>query len=387
MTRLLLLPLLAVLAFVGCSDDPTPDSDASSPDAGQDTAVADMTMPDASPDTSSDAGADLAIDTGADAGPDMRSDVGEDVGIDLGVDMATTDDHECEPDGLALGTWDPDCVYLLGTLIEGSSGWDVFTHPGTASDVYFGFGDYPSDPVIRPSDGKLIVADFDEVYEFEPDVVWPIGEQRPDRPADALANDTPIDAPRCDTVGAGTWRAMSFPDGTLAYGCYNDGGTLYLEGTTDSLEANGEEAVALGAGRRILVDPMDADAVIIQNGTSTTVTGLRDYERFIAARWIDGRFVAAVAHAYTPWDIEMWAIAGDGSASSLGAVQLAPDEVESYFQDCVLDGKGALYCFTTAPGTLSDSITVFTTDAAPDTIYSENGERVAIHISYLATGP
>jgi hypothetical protein len=253
--------------------------------------------------------------------------------------------------------------------------------------VYFGFGDYPSDPVIRPSDGKLVVADFDDVYVFEPDVVWPVGDMRPDRPADALANDTPIDAPRCDDVGAGTWRAFSFPDGTLAYACYNDGGMLYLEGTTDSLGANGEETFALGAGRRILVDPTDGDPAIIQNGTSATVAGIRDYERFIAARWIGGRFVVAVAHAYTPWDIEMWSVAPDGTATSLGQVQLAPDEVDSYFQGCVLDGKGALYCFTTSPGTLSDAITVFTTDAAPETIYTENGERVAIHISYLATGP
>jgi hypothetical protein len=363
--------LLAIAALVGCNRAlslPQPDS------GGADLASAavDGAVP-----------PDLAIAHDFSRRPDRS------VEPDLGaLDLAEVDqsrpldlppplpfDDVCTPGPMGTGVYDPDCVYLLGTLSEGSCPGDVFVHPSRPDDYVAGFPTCTQGGAIRPSDGRLLYVDgvgLESVaMEFAVDAVSPFSTYV----ADPAANDTAIPTPLCTD---GPWRVGSFRDGTILYLCVNSG-SVVRSGDTTLLSS--DDAIAFGAGRAILVDGGFARLAIVEAGQRTAVTGLPSTlnEVVTARSTADGFLVATYDRDLSTY--RLFAIDRAGAATARGNYQMAGGT------RCVLEPSGALVCFTEGPGSFHDTITRFTTTGAPTVIYDEQLHLVKIHGSYLVTGP
>jgi hypothetical protein len=62
----------------------------------------------------------------------------------------------------------PNCVYLIGTLVEGAGFRDVVIHPSQPNKIVAGFGGDTDGPFIR-ANGHLVFTDWEKAYSFEPE--------------------------------------------------------------------------------------------------------------------------------------------------------------------------------------------------------------------------
>jgi hypothetical protein len=333
-----------------------------------------------------DAGADAGRDAGSDAG---SNDAGADAGRDAGSDAGSNDggaelpfsDGVCTVRPLDGGVYDPDCVYLIGTYAEGSAGLDVMVNLADAGDEVVGFGNYTSYPSVRPIDGRLLWHDFDIAYAFRPDPRTDAGGY----PLTPLANDDVIATP-CD-AGFGVYRVWPFPDeAAVVYQCFNDDGRLYVQGSTAPVYGNdGGQLEGTGVGRTLLLSRNGA-LELVHAGVTTPVSGAGSFVYVAATRWFAGGFIAALWRSNSaPYSIDQVLIPPSGSAQVLAPYSI-PSTFTQPLWDCVLDGAARLVCFSDR-GTFLDTIERVSTDAGPEQIYDEAGQRVKIHISELATGP
>lgn len=293
-------------------------------------------------------------------------------------------DGVCTPGALSTGMLDEDCIYLLGTLLPGSSGHDVLINLAAPDAYSWGFGNYAALPTIRHNDGHLLFSDDNgesRVFAWTPDAA-PTGNPQPNA---MLANDLVIATPAC---ALGAWRALAFPDdGVAAYRCYRDAADppadanrLFLENQSTVFLAGGEfSTLALGPGRSVLL-ANETTLGISVNGTTPTPVDVGAFGSVIASRWAGDGFLAALYR--TGGMIELEHITTTGQVASRGTFQLGT--VMSYYDQCQIDRDATLVCFAETGTT--DLVVRFSTSAAPVTIFDESAHSVQIHISSLATG-
>jgi hypothetical protein len=344
------------------------DAATSDPTVAQDLGARDLSIRDASePDL---AHRDLAIGDYAVA-PDLTS-------TDLAPPPPPAYDGVCTPGAMATSVYDPDCVYLEGTLSEGACYRDALVFPAAPDDYVTGFGCYAGEGMIRPTDGRFLYTDYlggtDVGLAFTVDAVATTAY-----PSAPSSNDLPIATPGC-----GVWRLDTFRDGTLAWRCYNSGTELRIGDGSTTLTLPGT-AYAFGAGRAVLAADGGGLAIVDLDG-KVAVTGLPSFTSVAAARSTPNGFLAAlVSGSGTPATYSLFDIAGDGTAAARGAYQLGSSSMRG---GCVLEPAGAMVCFTDDPSKVfHDTITRFSTIDPPTLVYDEDLHTVKIHISYLVTGP
>ena len=126
--------------------------------------------------------------------------------------------------------FDPDQVYLVGTLIEGGCGRDAVAHWGSPDSAVVGFHCHVDERSarIRPTDGRLLYTNVfeDLLREFHEDD-WPSPDSvYPDAPLD---NDTVLPTPPCTDGLDPLAGFLVSPTGTVLHRCRSDAATWYDE--------------------------------------------------------------------------------------------------------------------------------------------------------------
>jgi hypothetical protein len=302
--------------------------------------------------------------------------------------------HACtNPWPGAPGTFNPDCVYLAGTLHEGISGLDAIVHPSQPQKVVGGFSwDLSNDARVRRTDGRLVFEDVEKLLVFKDDALGsassvPYFGTGVLYPPNARANDDVVVTPACASLPSHIKTpslAGVFPDdGKAIYRCYD--GALFLEGSSSVFMAN-DRIVAPGANRTLLVRAgLRKLALHPSAGAEIPLPALPDHD-IAVARFVDDHFIVALFKG--PATAERWHVTLTGTTMRIGAYQLDANPMSPavLWQQAKLDGTGALYAFTRRGIPAIDQIARYTTTSAPAIVYDEANKKVKIHISALITG-
>ncbi len=286
------------------------------------------------------------------------------------------------------GIFNPDCVYLMGTLEEGAAYLDAIIHPSLPNDVHGGFTMKSRHPHIRPTDGRLVFDDENKLLEFHDDVFvannWPV----PDYPVNPLVNDVALAAGGCSTQWP-AWLMGFFPDDGKAF--YSCGGTpAWIEGApATKLPFTLDGLLAVGNARSQLVRKTSSLAVRLGGGSEIAVTGLtgfagteKTYARFVGTEFVLALFDSGGTSG------ALWHIALDGHATLVGAYAMGAGPAPQWY-DAVLDAAGALYFFSknSSDAYYDDQIERISVAAARDVVYQESAtKKVKIHASQLVSG-
>lgn len=286
------------------------------------------------------------------------------------------------------GIFNPDCVYLMGTLEEGAAYLDAIIHPSLPNDVHGGFTMESRHPHIRPTDGRLVFDDENQLLEFHDDVFVANSPPVPAYPVNPLANDVAIAAGGCTTQWP-AWLMGFFPDDGKAF--YSCGGyPIWIEGApATALSFTLDGLVAVGNGRSQLVRKTSSLVVRLGDGTEIAVTGLTGFAGMekTYARFVGTEFLLALFD-FGGTSGALWRIALDGKATLVGAYTKGTGP-EPQWYDARLDATGALYFFSTDPnaGFYDDRIERISVGAPRAVIYEESAtKKVKIHASQLVSG-
>ena len=288
----------------------------------------------------------------------------------------------CDADRLPDGIFDPDCVYLEGTLEEGANFRDAITRVEGDGTFVTGFVGGSSGYRIRPTDGRVLYnnAGGRDLRIFEPDKVSSL--HYPKNPSD---NDKTVDTPACGTLHSKrTFLSGVFPDGVAIYGCQNDRSSqAYVEATDTSLGHYSRTVIAFGPNRRMLAErrsDTDTEVVVVAGGNEHPVHGLGQFRRVSASRYVNDHFYIVTSEGDHPaWTL--WAVDDHGKAEKHGKY-VVPDDERFPPLRCALVPNTDMYCFA-----WEDAIIKLSLTAAPEMVFHEDDSSVKIHISRLFTGP
>lgn len=343
------------------------------PDAGSDDAG---TFPDAG--SLRDAGrSDAGTDAGQPSDAGMTLDGGRDGGFDAGATPdAGSDAGMSVP--LTDGGLDPNEVYLMGTLSEGTCGLGALAHWSTPNVGSAGFGCYFNgrQAVIRPSDRRLLYFNTFEnlLREFHED-----GPASVMYPTNVLANDRVIPTPPCNTVVG----FLVAPDGVVLHQCSTDLNPLRDE--TGTLIFNGvtEEVLAVGPGRVLLTTRRVIDTGA---GVSYPITWpVMLAQQVMTVRWQPPSSFLVALQLATP---TLWEVQTNGTATQRGAFSPLPAQVMGAFGG-KLDGSGRLFQQgRDATQSFIDVIIRREVGGTTSVVYSEAmSPLIRLHSSDLLTGP
>lgn len=330
----------------------------------------------------------MVHDTGTDA-TDMPSD--PDAEVDAGTSPLS--DGQCVPRNPNPSVFDPDCIYLVGTLHEGLAGYDVLGVIGDPTAVWAGFELWDSSRAkIRPTDGALLYTELTgplRTFVADPITIVAPGLPQP-YPAMPFDNDPATLAPKC-APGAAVALGGVFPDdGRAMYGCYvdafNTGAFLDDPAATQVTLPFG--MIALGPGRTVLGITTAGLAVGPLGGPASANTSLHldvQAARYAGggAFWVYGlRPEGQLDHA------EEWRIEADGSTTRLGEMAL-PTDGYAVPMTPAIGPDGDVYAIVT-PKSFVDAVVRYHFAGGGVTeqlVYEESQGPVRIHGGRLITGP
>ena len=296
-------------------------------------------------------------------------------------------DGICTPSPVTTGVYDPDCVYLVGSALPGSAGYDILVDPAVPNVRAHGFGYYFSSPVVRPKDGRLVWRTFDELWVFQPDTVA-LGAQE----NVVVANDDAVATPGCPE---GVAHAFVFPDDSkVAYQCFQSRTNpdfaqhVFVEGASTPLASGGAGIFPIGVGNKRAVlfrAQANGELSVFDGATKHPVVGSATPGYVAAVRFRGGAFrVAQWRTGDGGSSLDLLRVAVDGTMTVVGTYSLGSPAPS--IDRCVLEPSDGLVCFTWGVSE-SDKIVRFSLGAAPQLLFDETGQPVQIHISDLVTGP
>jgi hypothetical protein len=276
---------------------------------------------------------------------------------------------------------DPDEVYLIGTLTEGSCGADALTHWANPNLALTGFGCYnrADAAIVRPSDHALLISDSSAgVTVFQEDACV-LPELSFGDASNPLANDGQLSSP-CAMPAAFVGSTLELaPSGEAAYWCgagwYSSSGQLLYSGVEEVYAYDGE---------RLLTQEGVFD---IAQQVLRPVLALPERAVLTSRVTKDGFWL--VLRAEPPLSTELWHIARDGRAERVGDYPEPPVEASTTYIARVAP-DGALFQFATSfsGGLPHDLILRRSLLGAAEIVYDERNEPlVRIHASGLVTGP
>ncbi len=321
-------------------------------------------------------------------------------GSDGGGSAGSGSGPVCEG-ALTSDRFDPNRVYLAGTLSEGACDYPALVTPECPNSAAVGFDcefDGNSDPrqdtaQIRPSDGRLLYTlTFDpELREFRCDSCPYTASNANGYPKDNFANDPLVESP-C-TPGFGAPDFLVSPEGALYFRC-DDGnwldqvGKVVYASTEFTLAYVGYGGHALTRASDSIYSYAGASVVDLASGKTSHVTGLPDVSVYSLRAAPPDRFLVFLVIEHDspdPDQSELWEIDASGKATRRGEYPPFPIEVgPSPGAKLLIDG--VLYQMARGP-LIDDVILRREIGGTSEIVYTEaNDPNVKIHISGLVTG-
>jgi hypothetical protein len=290
-------------------------------------------------------------------------------------------------DGGALDVFDPDEVYIAGTLSEGACFLDAMAHWSTPNDAATGFDCYfgDADAIIRPSDGRMIYTNIFEnlLREFHCDEcpfsgVSPFVSQYPESP---LSNDTILPTPACDPerLGSSLLEFRVAPTSEYLYRCgagwLNLAGEVVYDLSSGPLVHLGYDG--LGLTQEAILD-LDA-------GTAAPFVGFTSMELIQTARADpSGGFWFVVGPPALP---VLWHVRVGGHVTELGTYPPLPEGQFGAYDYALLPG-GELFQQAINFTDPFDVIYRRELGVPAELVYTEADDPlVRLHSSSLVTGP
>ncbi|HVU00350.1 MAG TPA: hypothetical protein VHE30_01310 [Polyangiaceae bacterium] len=301
----------------------------------------------------------------------------DDGGIADGGDV---DGGSTVPTGLGSGDFDPESLYLFGTLQEGACYRDAIARVDSPNVFATGFDCYTEESSVALWNRKLvypIASSTAGLYQFSPDYYG--SDPTAPYPTNPEANDVPLDSSGC--AGSFAGELLTSPDGRLIYNC--PGGD-WFEGPTRvhtaqmALIALGKQGLALvGGGAPLAVVQLGAD-------TATPVSPRID----VVAAWHSSGDGFHVVARDTSTDVDvLWSVDAAGNAVKRGEYAAPPSGMQSGVMPWVLTAKDELVRSLTDPP-FTDTIYLFRLDGSSTLLYTEaNDPTVKVHVSRMFTGP
>ncbi len=288
--------------------------------------------------------------------------------------------------GPITDVFDPNEVYLQGTVTPGSSGRDAIAHWSDPWTGAIGFiGSYSPNTARIQANGKIIYIRNGILHEFVCDQCPYVGLY----PNGSDLNDLfPTVAP-CPFP---SWQEglIVGPNGEWLHGCefkfdwewYDASGTLIYGDLDDPLVHLGYASLALTETR----------VVDLASGTSEPIVGLPAALVLAARAHAPDGFRVALAGVTESDPPELWEIDATGLATLAGVYPTLPAgfTVHNYFphDSHALEPSGALLQIGSGPGVFQDVIVRRALGGSAVVVYDEETEpTVQIHVSRLITGP
>ncbi len=297
-----------------------------------------------------------------------------------GVDAAAPpqSDGICAQTAMSAGTFDADCVYLLGTLNPGDAWRDALIHVDRPNDFATGFGYMARAPIVRPSDGRLL---FEARGDQLPEHVYRYTTASTGLPNPSLASQTIEPGVMCspDLLD----RIFVFPDdGAILYQC---GTQVFVSGSPTPLDLHGRTPIATGRNRLVVTATTYPDIALVQNGVVTPVLDLTGSPYAFRSRPSGTMYMATGGFGIRG---ELREIALDGTTQVIGAYDFGPEPFGPG-PNCALEPSGALVCINDLDRSDFDAqgVVRFTINDPPEVLYDHRKGVVKIHIAQMVTGP
>ncbi len=321
---------------------------------------------------------------------------------------------EGEGEGLGGGcpgsvddTFDPDRVYLVGTLCEGGCGCIAIAPLDAPENGAWGLHCFASNDYIRPNDGRYVYSrsDIEGVLVFNANNVSD-GEDDdeevqceldlPNDP-DPVEDDTFVAIAGCSATNIEQFSVRMRPDtGDLIYRCEQEPTGTYVDEDNEIVfvpaDQFGESLLHVGANDLLLIEKSFGELDLIDaGGVRTPVTGVEDVGDLVTVRAFADGFRAVTVDTFSePVVAMLWVIPTDGVAFLVGEYPAAPEQFSPQYFGSELDSQGRLFTLGGDNNeTFVDVGLRFTIgDAEGELIYTELDDPfVKQHGSQLVTGP
>lgn len=281
------------------------------------------------------------------------------------------------PGDVPNGIFNPEEVYIFGTLSEGACYLDAIAHWSNPNVASVGFDCYVNESTSQiRNDGTLIYTNtFEDVlreYHCDGCSSWMPGMPYP---SNVLANDTILATSPCDANGISGF--ITGITGERLHRC----GTTWYNASGTSVPITGV-LLSYGHNNKVLTQTAVID---IATGEQFPITGLPTAGTTLTAR---------VAGATSFWmarnvsgAVTLWRIDHSGAATLEGTYP-APPANNTPSGSARLDGSGNLFQQGRGPATFEDVVISRSLNGLSEVIYTEaSNPAVKLHISSLVTGP
>lgn len=297
----------------------------------------------------------------------------------------------CGKAGVVSGdVFDPDEVYLFGTLQEGACFRTVVAHWSTPGVGVAGFTcEASGDRADLSAAGRLVYEDAGAsgtaggLFEFRCDGACTLKNANAAYPPSPRANDVQLVPGSVCTASA--MRPMLAIDGSLHLRC---GSSPDLRDTTGTVVYQGTSDAPFRVGATHILT--QKSVVERTTGKKTAITPAFPLNAKIVttrARMVGGFQVVTGLAIDAPDALTLWEVTNDGVATKVGDLPPLPAGLTGEPQFAKLDGCGNVFHFARSAGS-TDLIVRRTVGGATTIVYDESTQPVVqIHISYLLTGP
>jgi len=288
-----------------------------------------------------------------------------------------------------LSSFDPNEVYIYGTLVQGRSGVQAIAHWATPNYYLLGFGT-AHHYNLEVVNGALLYSDSGSIRQFVPEFASSLDFSHLNYPKNAEANDLTLNTPPCQDGVTGQAAFLASPDGRLIYKCpdkvWYEAGTPVFD--TNDMTAHGD-LVAFGNDGMALLD--DLDFTIINLATGEKLTPIQDAAgaTIVTVRAVKDGFHIVVTPDTNGTVRELWSVTANAVATKLGDFGPLPAPIEQINYGAKLSGSDELFeSGYESDGDFNDVIIRRSINEASAIVYTEASQpRVLLHGSLLFTGP
>lgn len=261
-----------------------------------------------------------------DAGPHTppRKDAGETGSNEPAAPNESPNDG---PDPVAgANIFESNQVYIFGTLVEGTTGWEAIAAVDKPDDYVVGFLHGTLGGRAQVRDGMLLYTMLyvPGIYTFVPE-----GKKQSspadeiDYPATPEANDPITDTPPCEQGTDGDRPFRTSPEGRLIYQCRDN---IWYEGGKEFfVPLETETLLSVGFDGLVLVRPM----AIVTAGGRNPISELDGIGGFRTARALKDGFQVVMDSAPESGEPALWQITASGKATRVGVYPAVLDFSEN----------------------------------------------------------
>ena len=287
-----------------------------------------------------------------------------------------------------LSSFDPNEVYVYGTLREAQSGVNVVAHWSAPNYYLVGFSTYAHHN-LQVSRGSLLYQQSGSLRQFVPEFASSSELSHLNFPKNPEGNDPTLNTAPCQDAFMDKVAFLASPDGRLIYKCpdkfwYEAGAPVF---DSNDMTANAD-LVAFGNDGIALLD--DGDLTIINLDTGEKLTPVEDAAgaTIITARAVKDGFHIVVTPDTVGTVRELWSVTANAVATKLGDFGPLPAPFDRLSYGSRLSGSDELFEMGYDQSHLFDVIVRRSINSPSAVVYNEESKpRVFIQAPALFTGP